>query len=107
MSPLAWEIPVIITLIAVGFCIRWCFERMRNPNRETLFSRIFTSNREFDGTIFTVVLLFCFVLMIVLTYRSQEFAALSTTAQLIEIIKLMFSFTNRLTTGQYLSQPDI
>jgi len=92
MSPLIWEIPLIITLIAIGFGIRWCLERMRNPNGETLFSRIFTSNREFDGTIFTVVLLFCFVLMIVLTYRSKEFAELSTTAQIIEIIKLMFSF---------------
>ena len=92
MSPLVWEIPLIVALIGVGFCVRLILERMKHPNADTLFSRIFKSNREFDGSVFTVVLLFCFLLLIILTYRSKEFAELSTTAQILEIIKLMFSF---------------
>ena len=50
------------------------------------------SNMEFDGTIFLIGLVASFLLTIVLTYLNPEFAALSTTEKIIDIIDRMFVF---------------
>jgi len=92
MNDLVWEIPLILTLLVIGFCIRWVMERMRNKNGNSLFARIFTDNREFDGTLFTFGILAAFLSVIFLTYFNPEYAELTTTGQVIEVVKMMFNF---------------
>ena len=92
MGPLIWEIPLILGLIGIGFCLRWYVERMRNKNRDSFFARIFTDNREFDGTLFTFGILVAFLSVIFLTYLNPEYAELTTTGQVIEVVKMMFNF---------------
>lgn len=50
------------------------------------------SNKEWDGSIFLAGMVAAFILMIVLTYRNQDFAALETSQKILEIIKDMFIF---------------
>ena len=48
------------------------------------------SNKEFDGTMFIGVMLLCFLLSIIFTYINPEFAKLTTTQKVFEIIEKLF-----------------
>lgn len=51
---------------------------------------IFKNNKEFDGTMFIGTICIAFITMLILTYRSSEFATAPTTLKVIEIIKDIF-----------------
>ena len=50
------------------------------------------SNKEWDGTIFIISMVIAFLSIIILTYKSKEFAALESTKLILEIVKGMFFF---------------
>lgn len=48
------------------------------------------TNKEWDGTMFIGTICVAFIIMLVFTYRSAEFATAPTTLKVIEIIKDIF-----------------
>ena len=50
------------------------------------------TNKEWDGTIFMLLILVAFIATIVMTYRNPDFAQLPTTDKVLDIIKTMLTF---------------
>jgi len=75
----ALEILIAVAVgIILGFLLTKFFKGQYSMN---------WSNKELDGTIFIIVICVAFLSMVYLTYRSPDFAELSSTEKILEIIK--------------------